>query len=263
MMPDAPQTTTEQPPTEPEPSTDTQKKEEIARKSPWNSLEIAKLLASLVTPIAVVFIGYLISAATKEADNRHTQQIRESEAQRAQQLRDAEAIRGRRTAVVELSKFIYERRVRAELLSSAMRRNATNPVDESRQEVIARKRDYDIAYANWNTNSQAILLRVRTILLSPTYSGSENVIETRLVGRFLAPLDRCLTEAFDVTIRNGDPRPILQKCKSTTLVQNVLDCGYAITNELYRLSSELDPKVISQDHVARHAIDDACLRADP
>lgn len=51
-------------------------------KSPWNSLEIAKLLASLLTPVLVVVPGFQIDRSFREADAAREQAGRV--AQRAQ-----------------------------------------------------------------------------------------------------------------------------------------------------------------------------------
>jgi hypothetical protein len=194
-------------------------------KSPWNSLEVTKLFLSLITPLAVVVIGLVINASFRTADDR-----------RAREQQEAQLTVTRQSAVFGLSRFIYERRVRSELLNSALLRHGLSPTDDSKKEVIERKRDYDNAYVNWNINNQANLLLIRQILAAKSYSDFENVVESRLVGQTLAPLDACLTRAYDLAIRQNDPRPVLVGCQSKILIQRVLDCGYAITDELYRLS---------------------------
>jgi hypothetical protein len=226
---------------------ESRKQDNAADKSPWNSLEVAKLAASLITPIAVLILGYMITSSAKVADDR-----------RAQQLHDTDTIRRRQDAVIDLSRFIYERRSRAELLGSALRRHAVAPNEDSRREVMERKRAYDAAYVEWNANSQAILLRARSTIMQPVYSRIENVIEESLVQRIFAPLDSCLTQAFDITIRNGEPRPILDNCSSRALLQSALDCGYAITNGLYLMASDLTPEAISKETAAGEDIEHAC-----
>ena len=76
---------------------------------------------------------------------------------------------------------------------------------------MERKRAYDAAYVEWNANSQAILLRARSTIMQPLYSRIENLIEESLVQRIFAPLDSCLIQAFDITIRHvvpsGSSRP--------------------------------------------------------
>jgi hypothetical protein len=217
-------------------------------KNPWNSLEIAKFAASLITPLAVVYIGYLITNATHNADTRN-----------AEQVQSREAIQARQVGVIALSQFIYERRVRAELLASSLKRNAVNLTTDAKEEMIERKRKYDEAYANWNTNAQANLFRVRATLQANTYTYFEDIFEKRLIGSYFNPLDACLTNAYDVAIKNGDPRPTLDACNTRDLLQKVLDCGYAITNDLYGASSILSGDAAS-DVKIRDDVNEQCNR---
>lgn len=194
-------------------------------KTPWNSLEIAKLAVGLLTPLLLFWIGYVASDSLRTTEDSRKQ----LEAQR--QLAET-----RRAAIQTLSRFIYERRVRAELLASALRRNAAKPVAASVDELVKRKQLYDEAYVAWNANHQANLFLVRQVLGAKDYSDFESVVEFRLVKRVFAPLDACLTRAYDRAIRGGDPRPELETCRTPELLQRALDCGYAITDELFKLA---------------------------
>jgi hypothetical protein len=199
-------------------------------KSPWNSLEIAKLAVGLLTPIVVVAFGYQVTSSFRNAD------VQAQKADKA--VEDSRQLaQTRQTAVGNLSRFIYERRVRSELLLSALKRHANSPTEDSRRELIDRKHLYDESYASWNANHQANLLLVRQILGSTRYSTFEGLVESRLVSQTFAPIDNCLTQAYDLAIRNKDPRPLLKTCKTTELVQRALDCGYAITDELFKVSA--------------------------
>jgi hypothetical protein len=220
-------------------------------KSVWNSLELAKLLVSLVTPIVVLFLGLMITDASKRSEDL-----------RSEQIRAAEALRLRQNAVIDLSRFIYERRVRAEVFSSAMLRSAAAPVSESKNEILERKKAYDAAFVNWNTNSQAILLQVRATIQLQSYSYFESLIENRLVRQAFTPLDRCLTQAYDIAVRDGDPRTPLSDCKSRALIQRSLDCGYAITNGIYLASWNIDPQGFISKEVV-DAIDRRCPDQSP
>ena len=195
-------------------------------KSSWNTLEVVKLFVSFLTPLLLFWIAYSVNESIRDGELRR--QMSENE-----QLLSEK----RQSAVQELSNFIYERRSRSELLSSALRRHAGDPTQQSLQEVIYRKQLYDDAYHNWNSNHQANLLLVRQILDSDTYTTFEAMVESRLVLQIFKPLDNCLTRAYDEAIRGRDPRPAMGKCNATDLIQNALDCGYAITDELFRISS--------------------------
>ena len=192
----------------------------------WNTLEVAKLVTSVLTPLLIVWLAYVVDDTVRDAEL-----IR----QRAEDERiQAET---RQTAVREFSTFIYERRSRSALLLSALLRHAQDPVAESRQEVVERKRQYDEAYFRWNSHHQANLLLVRQILGSSEYSDLEAFVEFRLVRAVFWPIDRCLTDAYDATIRGRDPTAILAKCEASKLIQRALDCGHAITGELFGLSN--------------------------
>jgi hypothetical protein len=205
------------------------------KKSPWNSLEVAKLLASLLTPLLLFFLGYQVNQAFREADQARADA--QLTAQRAQkQADDARQVSLAREAALQgYSKLIYERRVRAELLASSLGRHAQAPSADSRAELIERKRRYDEAYVNWNTHLLANLLLVRQIVEPGTYSKFEQLVEFRL-SKVLSDLDRCLTVAYDIAVRSGDPRPAMERCESRKLLERTLDCGYAIVDELYKVS---------------------------
>ena len=195
------------------------------KKNPWNSLEIVKLIVGLLTPLLLFWIGYMVNDSLRTAE--------ESRKQLETQRQLAET---RRAAIQALSRFIYERRVRAELLASALRRHAEKPVAASLEELVRRKQLYDEAYVSWNANHQANLFLVRQVLGAGDYSEFESMVEFRLVKQVFAPLDACLTRAYDRAIRNADPRPELERCRTPELLQRALDCGYAITDELFKLA---------------------------
>lgn len=206
-------------------------------KNPWNSLEVIKLLEGLLVPLALVVIGYLINSGFRSADEARAEAVRQAEKSQKELEGARQLAQTRQTAVGNFSRFIYERRVRSELLHSALRRHADAPTEDSRRELIDRKRLYDEAYVNWNANHQANLLLVRQILGATNYSDFEDAVESRLVGKTFAPIDSCLTKAYDLAIRGKDPRTAMAECRAKELIQRALDCGYAITDELFKLSS--------------------------
>lgn len=221
----------------------------LSDKKLWNSLEVAKLCASILTPLILFWLAHSVNESIHDADEaRERAAIQSQEAQQAleKELRIAET---KQAAVQKFSRYIYDRRSRSALLLSALRRHADSPISESLQEVIRRKQQYDEAYFRWNSNHQANLLLVRQVLGSSKYSNFEGMVEFRLVKNTFTPIDQCLTNAYDHTIRDGDPRPILNECKASELIQRALDCGYAITDELFRLSSQEERHEISSSIV--------------
>ncbi|MHC1792063.1 hypothetical protein [Solidesulfovibrio sp.] len=199
----------------------------MSGKKVWNSLEVTKIVVSLLTPLLLFWIGFVVNKG-----------IREVESNKIAEQKRVESIRSRQQAVQSFSKYIYERRARAELLSSSLRRHEKSPLAESYNELILRKRLYDDAYFNWNANSQANLFLIRQILQDDQYTVVEDIVEKNLILNILRPLDACLTQAYDNAIRGGDPAAILDNCDSKALLANALDCGYAVTDELYKLTTE-------------------------
>ncbi len=183
----------------------------------WTWLEVTKVVLGLLTPIAVLYLTFSAQGV----------------------VRDRESTQLRQERVQSLAEDVYSRRVRAELLASALRRHFAEPADESLAEVVERKRAYDEAYAAWNRASQSNLLSIRQLLAADAYSNLESVVESRLVRQGFAPLDTCLTHAYDQAIRGRNAAALLERCDVRRLLQFTLDCGYAITDELYR-ATELD-----------------------
>lgn len=162
-----------------------------------------------------------------------------------QARRDEVATTDRQEAVRELSRCIYERRVRSELLASGIREPFR--LDEIKE----RKRLYDEAYANWNTNHQANLFLIRQVLNESRYEVFQGLLESRFVTGIFKPLDACLTAAYLKRI-NGDKtaEDVLNDCYRDSasqvsisvrnLLNRTLHCGYELTNVLFTLSTTVD-----------------------
>jgi hypothetical protein len=214
--------------------------------SPWNSLEVTKLIVTALTPALIFIFGLRVNQSVRDSERAD----RVAEEARAQ-------ADNRRLAVQNLSRFIYERRARAELVASSLRRNA------SIEELTRRKEAYDEAYVSWNSNHQANLLLIRQLLGNEEYTDFERLMEFQLVSRIFNPLDNCLTRAYDARLRKENPVPILDTCltgdaetSARTLVQAALDCGYAFTDELFRLSAS--PGNPDRQDVGTREIEERC-----
>jgi len=155
-------------------------------------------------------------------------------------LSEAERLRllaeNQKTIVQNFSRYLAERRSRAELLASSFKRNA--PLEE----IKYRKKLYDESYVNWNANHLANLLLIRDILDQKTYTEFESIIDQYLVKNILKPLDACLTNSYDARIQNKNPLDVYDKCNGEKLLRQTLDCGYSITNELYKLAGKATDK---------------------
>ena len=198
----------------------------------WNSLEVVKLLVAAATPICLFWLANNVNDSFLEAERDRVRQ------------------ENQHAAVQELSTFIYERYSRSALLLSAIRRHSRSPVGESMREVVERKRAYDEAYFRWNSHLQSNLFLVRKVLDSSRHTLFEEFVEDRLVKNIFSPIDRCLTNAYDLVIRGRDPTSLLADCNASELIQRALNCGYGITDDLYRLGAN-DLMPIPSDRTLR------------
>ncbi len=135
----------------------------------------------------------------------------------------------RRQSVESIGNLFYARRTRAGMVASSLRRAA--PLEE----VQHRKRAYDEAYVDWNTNIRKNLFVIREVMGQKDFARLEQGFEDDLVAA-LADIDRCLTKAYDERIAGRDPVPVLSACRMADVYQFALDCGATYTNELFKLS---------------------------
>jgi hypothetical protein len=135
----------------------------------------------------------------------------------------------RQEAIKLMSNLIYERRTRAGMVVSSLRRSA------DQDELKHRKRQYDEVYVDWNKQVRLNLFVIREVMGEKALSVFEQDFEELLV-RPLAQIDNCLTNAYDQKLAGRDPLPVLEACQMAMLHQLVLDCGATFTNEVYKLT---------------------------
>jgi hypothetical protein len=135
----------------------------------------------------------------------------------------------RRKSVETLAHLIYDRRTRAGMVVSSLRRNALP------EEIQYRKRAYDEAYVDWNKNILLNLFSIREVAGDLKFTTLVKTFEDELVAS-MADVDRCLTKAYDAKLAGQDPAPLLDACRIATMHQFVLDCGATFTDELYKLT---------------------------
>ena len=136
----------------------------------------------------------------------------------------------RRASINGLSTLLYDRRTKAGLVVSSLRRNAE--LDEVRH----RKRGYDESYVDWNKNLRPNMFAIREVMGESAFTALEQDFEKFVVDPF-SKIDGCLTRAYDMKLAGQDPLHELEICKMADLYQLTLDCGASFTNELYKLSS--------------------------
>ncbi len=135
----------------------------------------------------------------------------------------------RRQSVEAIARLIYDRRTRAGMVVSSLRRHAPS------EEIQFRKRAYDEAYVDWNKNILLNLFVIREVGGEMKFAALEQMFEDDLVSA-MADVDRCLTTAYDRKLAGEDPVPIIDACQMSGLHQFVLDCGATFTDELYKLT---------------------------
>jgi len=163
----------------------------------------------------------------------------------------------RRQAIETMSHLVYERRTRAGMVVSAIRRQAD--LDEIRH----RKRNYDEAFVAWNRQVRLSLFAIREVMGESRFSVIEQDFEDLLVHP-LALIDNCLTKAYDLKLSGQDALPTLDACQMPMLYQLVLDCAAGFTNELFNLTrlSFVPWPAVRQSHreAARERIKKSCAR---
>ncbi len=167
------------------------------------------------------------------------------------------AYQSRRQAIETIAHLVYERRTRAGMVASAIRRNA------DLEEVRHRKQAYDEAYVDWNKNVMLNLFAIREAAGDLKFSALEPVFEDHLIAS-MADVDRCVTKAYDARIANQDGKAVLETCRMAELHQYVLDCGATFTNELYKLTRltfiPFSGEFAETKALAETRIRDACVK---
>lgn len=162
-----------------------------------------------------------------------------------------------RTSIDGLAALLYERRTRAGLVASSLRRNAE--MDELRH----RKQAYDEAYVDWNKNLRQNLFAIRDAM----GEGADTELETDFEKYLVEPLskiDGCVTRSYDLKIAGQDALKELETCKMADLYQLALDCGSTFTNELRKLTAvsllPFSGPNVAQRAAARARIAKSCNR---
>ena len=135
----------------------------------------------------------------------------------------------RRASITGLSTLLYDRRAKAGMVVSTLRRNGE--LDELR----IRKRGYDEAYLDWNKGLRPNMFAIREVMGESAFTALEQDFEKYLVDP-LSKVDACLTRAYDMKIGGQDAVKELETCRMASLYQLLLDCGASFTNELYKLT---------------------------
>lgn len=223
----------ESPPPSPSPAVDSAPSDAPSPPEPakpvWNSLEAVKLLVAVAVPVSIFVAGNKVADVTK-----------------------AEAsAKADREAVQRLSQAILQRRAQSELLYSSVIRNFTfGQTDDSKTEMIERKKNYDAVWASWNADIRGNLLVLREI------GGGPNVLDSyfqnSLSLAIFKPMDACLTDAYDLAIRGKEEgKQKLYDCDIKSLLGQALNCGYMLTTQAQLISQDRSKAQQALDRVKR------------
>ena len=133
----------------------------------------------------------------------------------------------RRVSVQSMADLIYERRTRAGMVVSSLRRGA------DADELRFRKRAYDEVFVEWNKKIQNNVLQIREVMGARETTEFETMLQTLLVPA-MSEIDVCLTKGYDLKLTGADPMPQIEACRYNLLHQFVLDCAAGFTDGLFR-----------------------------
>jgi hypothetical protein len=216
-------------------------------KSPWNTLEVAKLFVGMLIAVGAALSGFTVTRYFRELDE----------------------LKARREAIQQLSHAILERRIRSAMLFEALKRHSDNTIAASYAEVDRRKKEYDESFVSWNANVRGYMLTLRQAasgagISMPAYSGAsskitnsasaanaehtviqsgytvfESYFQRSLSLYTFKKIDKCLTTGYDEFIRHSNPMPALEACQIETRLRQALVCGYALTEQLHLLTGQV------------------------
>ena len=118
-------------------------------------IENASRWELLKHPLLTISFGFLLTGLLGSyLNNRYQEDAKEREqlAQERKQKYDLSL-----KSIEDFTNLVYARRTKAAMLQSSLKRMA--PKDE----LIQRKRDYDLAYSEWNTKLQTTLFGIRRL----------------------------------------------------------------------------------------------------
>jgi hypothetical protein len=219
-------------------------------------LRLQELDAFFRHPLTLTVAGF---ALTGILGTYVTNRLHNAEAERAV----AEAQRDRGIAAIhEIVDLINERRTRAVMVSSAIKRH-------SPAEAQARKAAYDDIYVRWNTREDSILNQVQEFWRVAAPGDSRGYIDDyahsfklaltsdhavgprqgdkradRSQGGLLSRMDDCVTNAFDDYRRGefnnpGPAKATLQACRFDVIDDRMIDCTHVLTEQLYDIINHL------------------------
>lgn len=202
-------------------------------------------------PLATMLTGFLLTGVAGTMLTNHYSDVRQRE-EAAIYQRDA-----RKKAVLELSRAHAELLVHADVLASALARNAPREV------LVDLKQKHDMAGIAWGTKRVEILLLAREVVGESDFEALKTEAETRMTKRRMLPARACLDQAWDRAMAGGDAAAALRECDALRLLEECHACSEAICDVLYELSAISDlpatsPRAVEARAKARRTIEQSC-----
>ena len=217
--------------------------------------------SALRHPLTITIVGFVLTSVIGVYLASHLDSL--SKAHEAEHGRHARAVE----AVIELSDLINERRTRAVLVATAIKRRS------ALKEVEARKSVYDEIYVRWNTKLEGLFLRILDEASNQTATADygryiEKLTHQESLGDapaavwrvgYLTLMDSCLTSAFDSygklfdsyeQVQPGDHKiaiQVLDACHFDDMNVRLIACSTAMVQSLYKAVTKNDPKSVPYD----------------
>jgi hypothetical protein len=173
---------------------------------------------------------------------------------RVSKTRDLELAATQRAAesVKTVTDLLFERGFRAQMIVSAIKRNA------DLEEIKDRKKAYDAIYVRYNSTIQSNLFRVREMFRTTEYTNFERFLEEPIRDLLVAQ-DDCVTSAYDNAVSSDQSKRALatenlshcpkrgrgvEMDKIWTAIQ---ECEYTYTDALFRIVERQSKEISVSD----------------
>ena len=191
--------------------------------------------AWLKHPLINMLVGFLLTGVLGTALTQHFLDQREQERLRAQVALDT------KQAIQQFSKLNEERKVRAEIMLTALR--STSSPDE----IKPVRQAYEKAYVAWSVERPGTLLLFRNLLSSENYQLVETGIRESLAGKIFDPIRLCMITALGHRDDRAAVKESLEVCRIDELLEHSSACSLALAAAVSDLAGTHSQWVTTKD----------------
>jgi len=204
----------------------------------------------LSSPLTNVIVSFILTSVIGTAITQFYFDRRQAEQLRITQQQD------RKEALTIFLQHMKENHIRFELLVEALANDAAS------EEASELKHAHDESWIAWRRERPHLLFLTKDLLSRSEYERFLEVLESQLEEGMIAPIRRCLHDAFSEAGAADRVKELLEDCNVNGQVEKAVDCIDALFNELHEISavpSNTKPK-ISDERRAELAkqVDQAC-----